>query len=69
VIAAVVTGGGSLAGGSGSIVGSLLGAVLMIVLANGCTLLGVANYVQVMLVGAIIVCAVTLDQWRRARER
>jgi ribose transport system permease protein len=65
VIAAVVIGGGSLAGGSGSILGSLLGALLMTVLANGCTLLGLPNYVQEMLVGAIIVGAVALDRFRR----
>jgi ribose transport system permease protein len=65
VIAAVVIGGGSLAGGSGSILGSLLGAFLMTVLANGCTLLGVPNYVQEMLVGAIIVIAVAFDELRR----
>lgn len=65
VIAAVVIGGGSLAGGSGSILGSLLGAFLMTVLANGCTLLGVPNYVQEMLVGAIIIVAVALDRLRR----
>jgi ribose/xylose/arabinose/galactoside ABC-type transport system permease subunit len=65
VIAAVVIGGGSLAGGSGSILGSLVGAFLMTVLANGCTLLGVPNYVQEMLVGAIIVAAVAVDQLRR----
>jgi ribose transport system permease protein len=65
VIAAVVIGGGSLAGGNGSILGSLLGALLMTVLANGCTLLGVPNYVQEMLVGAIIVVAVAVDQLRR----
>jgi ribose/xylose/arabinose/galactoside ABC-type transport system permease subunit len=67
VIAAVVIGGGSLAGGSGSILGSLLGALLMTVLANGCTLLGVPNYVQEMLVGIIIIGAVGVDRWRRAR--
>jgi ribose transport system permease protein len=65
VIAAVVIGGGSLTGGSGSILGSLLGATLMTVLANGCTLLGMPNYVQEMLVGAIIIVAVALDRWRR----
>jgi ribose transport system permease protein len=64
VIAAVVIGGGSLAGGSGSILGSLIGAFLMTVLANGCTLLGVPNYVQEMLVGAIIIAAVALDRLR-----
>jgi ribose transport system permease protein len=65
VIAAVVIGGGSLAGGSGSISGSLVGAFLMTVLANGCTLLGVPNYVQEMLVGAIIIAAVALDRFRQ----
>jgi ribose transport system permease protein len=67
VIAAVVIGGGSLAGGSGSILGSLVGAFLMTFLANGCTLLGVPNYVQEMLVGAIIVIAVAVDQLRHKR--
>jgi ribose/xylose/arabinose/galactoside ABC-type transport system permease subunit len=66
VIAAVVIGGASLSGGSGSILGSLIGAFLMTVLANGCTLLGVPNYVQEMLVGGIIIAAVALDQPRRA---
>jgi ribose transport system permease protein len=69
VIAAVVIGGGSLSGGSGSILGSMIGAFLMTVLANGCTLLGVPNYVQEMLVGAIIILAVTVDRWRNARAR
>jgi ribose transport system permease protein len=64
VIAAVVIGGGSLAGGSGSLTGSMIGAFLMTVLANGCTLLGVPNYVQEMLVGAIIIAAVAVDRWR-----
>ena len=64
VIAAVVIGGGSLAGGSGSLAGSMIGAFLMTVLANGCTLLGVPNYVQEMLVGGIIIAAVAVDRWR-----
>jgi ribose transport system permease protein len=65
VIAAVVIGGGSLAGGAGSIAGSLVGAFLMSLLKNGCNLVGVPNYVQEMIVGAIIVVAVALDRWRR----
>ncbi|MDH5673586.1 MAG: ABC transporter permease [Myxococcales bacterium] len=67
VIAAVVIGGGSLAGGSGGVLGSLLGAFLMAVLANGCTLTGVPNYVQEILVGAIIIVAVAVDRYRHAR--
>jgi len=67
IIAAVVIGGGSLAGGSGGILGSLIGAFLMALLANGCTLTGVPNYVQEILVGAIIVAAVALDRLRQSR--
>ena len=64
VIAAVVIGGASLSGGIGGISGSLIGAFLMTVLANGCTLTGVPNYVQEILIGLIIVAAVALDRFR-----
>lgn len=64
VIAAVVIGGGSLSGGSGSILGAIIGAFLMTVLANGCNLAGVPNYVQEILVGAIIVAAAAVDRLR-----
>jgi ribose transport system permease protein len=67
VIAAVVIGGGSLAGGNGGILGSMLGAFLMSFLSNGCTLTGVPNYVQEIIVGIIIVAAVAVDEWRRRR--
>lgn len=67
VIAAVVIGGGSLSGGTGTISGSLIGAFLMSFLANGCTLTGVPNYVQEIIVGAIIVAAVAIDEWRKRR--
>ncbi len=65
VIAAVVIGGASLSGGSGAILGSLVGALLMSVLSNGCTLTGVPNYVQEILIGAIIVIAVAVDRLRQ----
>ena len=68
IIAAVVIGGASLSGGSGSILGSLLGAFLMAFLANGCNLTGVPNYVQEILIGAIIVAAVAVDQLRSRRN-
>jgi ribose/xylose/arabinose/galactoside ABC-type transport system permease subunit len=67
VIAAVVIGGASLTGGVGGIGGSLVGAFLMSVLANGCTLTGVPNYVQEILIGAIIVAAVAVDRVRSRR--
>ncbi len=70
VIAAVVIGGGSLAGGQGSIVGTLVGAFLMAYLRNRCTVLGWPNFVQEMIVGHIIIIAVAVDQWRvRRTER
>ncbi|MFW5920268.1 MAG: ABC transporter permease [Polyangiales bacterium] len=68
VIAAVVIGGGSLSGGSGTILGSIIGAFLMSTLANGCTLTGVPNYVQEILIGAIIIVAVAIDQLRQRRH-
>ncbi|MCH2104349.1 MAG: ABC transporter permease [Planctomycetes bacterium] len=67
VIAAVVIGGASLAGGKGSILGSMIGALLMAALANGCNLTGVPNFVQEILIGGIIVAAVAVDRLRSAR--
>ena len=64
VIAAVVIGGGSLAGGEGSILGAMIGAFLMSFLANGCDWTGVPNYVQEIIIGAIIVAAVAIDRLR-----
>lgn len=65
VIAAVVIGGGSLSGGQGSVMGSMFGAMLMTVIATGATYLGVANWIQQILTGVIIVTAVSLDRFRR----
>ncbi len=70
IIAAVVIGGGSLSGGEGSAVGSIVGALIMAVLRNGCNMLGVPNYVQEIIIGAIIVGAVLVDQQKhRIRAR
>jgi len=65
IIAAVVIGGASLAGGQGTIVGTLVGALIMSVVANGCTKLGLSNWVQEMVTGGIIIAAVLLDHLRR----
>jgi ribose transport system permease protein len=65
VIAAVVIGGASLAGGQGTVTGTLVGALIMSVVANGCTKLGLANWVQEIVTGGIIVAAVLLDYVRR----
>lgn len=64
VIAAVVIGGASLSGGEGSILGTLVGALLMTVVDNGCTKLGLDNWVQEIVTGAIIVVAVLMDRLR-----
>lgn len=68
IIAAVVIGGGSLNGGQGTILGSMIGALIMAFLRNGCQQMGWANYVQEIIIGAIIVLAVALDQWRNRRS-
>jgi ribose transport system permease protein len=69
IIAAVVIGGGSLAGGEGSILGSMIGALIMAFLRNGCQQMGWPNYIQEIIIGAIIVLAVAGDRWRAARSR
>ena len=67
VIAAVVIGGGSLSGGQGTILGSIVGALIMAFLRNGCQQMGWANYVQEIIIGAIIIIAVAIDQIRIRR--
>ena len=64
VIAAVVIGGASLNGGEGSIGGSMVGALVMAFLRNGCQQMGWPNYIQEIIIGAIIVLAVALDRLR-----
>jgi ribose/xylose/arabinose/galactoside ABC-type transport system permease subunit len=67
VIASVVIGGGSLNGGRGTVTGTLTGALIMSVITSGCTALGLTNPVQDMILGVIIVVAVTVDQFRQRR--
>ena len=64
-IAAVVIGGTSLFGGEGSVVGTLIGALLMAVIRNGLTLLHVPSFYQQMVIGAVVVLAVLIDRLRR----
>ncbi len=68
IIAAVVIGGASLAGGRGTVLGTMVGALIMTVVNNGCTKLEMSNWVQEIVTGGIIVAAVTLDQYRRGRS-
>lgn len=67
VIAAVVIGGGSLSGGEGSILGALIGAMLMTEIKTGCTHAGLPMWVQEIIAGGIIVLAVALDRLRHRR--
>ena len=67
VIASVVIGGASLSGGEGTILGTLIGALIMTIVENGCTKMGLENWVQEIITGGIILAAVTLDQLRQAR--
>ena len=69
VIAAVVIGGGSLAGGEGSVGGSMIGALIMAMLRNGCQQMGWPTYVQEIIIGVIIVLAVAADRYRASRAR
>jgi ribose transport system permease protein len=66
-IAAVVIGGTSLLGGSGSVIGTLIGALIMSVLRNGLNLLGVSSYLQQVTIGVVIVAAVLIDMALRRR--
>jgi ribose transport system permease protein len=68
-IAAAVIGGVSLAGGSGAIWRSVLGVVLLQLIANGFNLLGAPTIYQQIVQGALILFAVSLDQFLRARDR
>lgn len=61
MIAAVVIGGGSLNGGRGSVLGSIIGALTMTTLRSGCVYAGLSNPVQKLLIGAIIITAVAID--------
>jgi ribose transport system permease protein len=68
-IAAVILGGTSFVGGVGSIVGTLVGALIIAVLTNGLILLGVSDIWQYIIKGIVIIGAVVLDRYRRSGAR
>lgn len=68
-IAAVIIGGASLSGGSGSVLGTILGALILGVLGNGLNLLNVDTYVMQVVSGGVIVLAVLLDTLRGKMKR
>jgi ribose transport system permease protein len=67
IIAAVVIGGASLNGGRGSVLGTIAGAATMGVIATGCNFLGIDNWIQDMVIGAVIIAAAAFDQFRRRK--
>ena len=67
IIAAVVIGGASLTGGEGRVLGTIIGVFMLTLLENGCNLSGAANYLQEILIGLIIVVAVSIDSLRHRR--
>lgn len=68
-ITAVVLGGTSLFGGRGVVLGSLIGAVVVGVLRNGLTLMGVSSVYQVLITGILVILAVAVDQLSRKGGR
>jgi ribose transport system permease protein len=68
VIAASVIGGASLSGGEGSVLGTVFGAMMMTVIQTGCSFLGLASWVQMIVTGAIIVSAAGVDRLRQRRR-
>ena len=69
VITAVIIGGTSLNGGAGTILGTVLGALLMNVLSSGMNLVGISAYWQQFVMGLIIIVAVGADMYQRSKRR
>ena len=67
-IAACIVGGASFTGGKGTIWGTLIGALLMAVIRNGLNLMGASNDIQYIVIGAVIILAVTVDVFRNKAE-
>ena len=68
IIAAVIIGGASLSGGVGTVLGSMIGALIMAVLRNGSQQMGWPTYFQEIIIGAVIIAAVFLDRLRQAKR-
>ena len=68
IIAAVVIGGASLSGGTGTILGSMIGALIMAVLRNGSNQMGWPTYMQEIIIGVVIIIAIGLDKLRQGAK-
>ncbi len=69
IIAAVIIGGASLSGGKGGILGSIIGALIMSVLRVGSTQRDWPNYIQEIIIGIVIILAVTVDHFRSRKDK
>ena len=67
-IASVVIGGASLSGGEGTVIGTVIGAAIIGVLRNALVLLSVDSYFQTLIIGTVIIVAVSIDQIRKSRQ-
>lgn len=68
VIAAAIIGGASLSGGEGTILGTVLGVLIIGVLRNGLVLLGISPFWQTTIIGLVIIIAVAIDKWTAFRR-
>jgi ribose transport system permease protein len=68
IIASVIIGGASLSGGVGTILGSMIGALIMAVLRNGSQQMGWPTYFQEIIIGLVIIVAVFLDRLRQGKQ-
>lgn len=68
VIAATIVGGASLSGGEGTILGTILGVLIIGVMRNGLVLMGVSPFVQELMIGLVIIIAVGIDKWSTRRR-
>ena len=69
VFAAVIIGGASLSGGRGTAIGTLSGALLLAIIANGLALLSAGSYLQQLRLGAVTIAAVVLDRFTQSLRR
>ncbi len=68
-IAAAVMGGTSLTGGEGTVVGTIVGALIISLVRNAINIFNIPSYWQQVIIGSVIVLAVMLDQWRKKQSR
>jgi ribose transport system permease protein len=69
IIAAVIIGGASLNGGVGTVLGSMIGALIMAVLRNGSQQMGWPTYFQEIIIGLVIIVAVFVDRLRQGKQQ